>query len=145
MLVHQGWYQIMGQNAKPPCHPTVVYATAQLKKIMNFHETSWNFKKECPNYSWIFMKVHEHSWKCLMLNWHKLEYPCTWWIVDEQNYSWKMCHFNMKNFHEISWRFLRVTDSDWKSLNLSPGCIWLLQEDYVHLPCPQFDTKMPFM
>ena len=43
----------------------------QLKKFMNLHESSWNMMKNCPNNSWNFMKIHECSWKWLMLKWHK--------------------------------------------------------------------------
>ena len=35
-----------------------------------------------------------------------------------------MCHFNIRNFHESSWRFSIVNQSDWMCMNLPPGYCW---------------------
>ncbi len=65
---------------------------AQLKKIMNFHEIWWKNEPIFHGVSWIFVKVHEHSWKWLMLNWHK---GLTWGS------------------------FMKIPHSDWRCMNVS--------------------------
>ncbi len=55
---------------------------------MKFHEDSWNLMNFS---SWNFMKISKH-----LVNFH----------------------FNIRNFHESSWRFPIVTQSDWKCMNL---------------------------
>ncbi len=72
--------------------------------------------------SWIFMKVHQIWWQNdvrILLNllghWDREYWPCPLHL--------DQIPLVIRNFHESSWRFPMVTQSDWMCMNLPPGQI----------------------
>ena len=110
-----------------------------MKKAFEF---SWKFMK-LHERSWMFMKlhdvkltqascwtVHDSSWNFMTFFgeiWLNMRY-FSWILMNFDEflvilvklsplYSSKVCHFNMKNFHEISWKFTKMTDCDSLCMN----------------------------